>query len=125
MPPAARVTDRHSCPIHAGGTIETGFHNVLIGNQPAAREADRAKCPSATDTIAAGEPSVLIANKPAARIGDPMQHGGVIVSGCPTVLIGPVPQANTLRTNKPFCEECEAKRLEREARRKRAEERGA
>jgi uncharacterized Zn-binding protein involved in type VI secretion len=31
--------------------------------------------------------------KPAARIGDPTAHGGSIVAGCPTVLIGGQPAA--------------------------------
>jgi uncharacterized Zn-binding protein involved in type VI secretion len=32
-------------------------------------------------------------SKPAARMGDPTAHGGVIVVGCPTVLIGGMPAA--------------------------------
>jgi uncharacterized Zn-binding protein involved in type VI secretion len=35
-----------------------------------------------------GSMTVLISNKPAARMGDQTAHGGVIVVGCPTVLIG-------------------------------------
>ena len=35
-----------------------------------------------------GSTTVLISNKPAARMGDPTAHGGMIVVGCPTVLIG-------------------------------------
>lgn len=31
--------------------------------------------------------------QPAARMGDPTAHGGVIVAGCPTVLIGGQPAA--------------------------------
>jgi hypothetical protein len=38
--------------------------------------------------------------------------------GCPTVIIGSSTQANTLRTNEPFCQECERKKKEREARRR-------
>jgi uncharacterized Zn-binding protein involved in type VI secretion len=30
----------------------------------------------------------LIGNKPAARMGDTCAHGGSIVLGCPTVIIG-------------------------------------
>lgn len=52
-------------------------------------------------------------------MGDPTSHGGRIAKGCPTVLIGSSPQADTLRTNKPFCEECERKKREREEQRKR------
>jgi len=32
-------------------------------------------------------------SKPAARMGDPTAHGGVILAGCPTVLIGGMPAA--------------------------------
>ena len=126
MPPAARITDLHACPLvnpgpvpHVGGPVTSGEGTVLIGYQPAARVGDSAKCVPATDSIAAGEPSVVIGYKDAARQGDPTTHGGVIVKGCPTVIIGSSTQSDTLRTNKPFCEDCERKRKEREAKRKR------
>jgi uncharacterized Zn-binding protein involved in type VI secretion len=35
-----------------------------------------------------GSPTVLIGNLMAARMGDPTVHGGVIVIGFPTVIIG-------------------------------------
>jgi uncharacterized Zn-binding protein involved in type VI secretion len=35
-----------------------------------------------------GSMTVLLSNKPAARMGDSTAHGGKIVLGCPTVLIG-------------------------------------
>ena len=66
-----------------------------------------------------GCPTVLIGGMPAARMGDPTSHGGVIVAGCPTVIIGSSAQAETLKTDEPFCEECERKRKEREARQER------
>jgi uncharacterized Zn-binding protein involved in type VI secretion len=126
MPPAARITDLHTCPLvnpgpvpHVGGPVIAGEGTVIIGFQPAARVGDSAKCVPATDSIAAGEPTVIIGYKDAARKGDPTNHGGVIVKGCPTVIIGSNPQAETLRTDKPFCEECERKRKEMEARQKR------
>jgi len=126
MPPAARITDLHACPLvnpgpvpHVGGPVTAGEGTVLIGYQPAARVGDSAKCVPATDSIAAGEPSVLIGYKDAARQGDPTTHGGVIIKGCPTVIIGSSTQSDTLRTNKPFCEDCERKRKEREAKQKR------
>ncbi|WP_437335108.1 PAAR domain-containing protein [Sorangium sp. So ce394] len=126
MPPAARITDLHTCPMvepgpvpHVGGPVLSGEGTVLIGFQPAARVGDSAQCVPAIDSISAGEPTVIIGHKDAARMGDPTSHGGVIVKGCPTVLIGSNPQAETLRTDKPFCEDCERKRKEREARRNR------
>ncbi|MFD2312555.1 PAAR domain-containing protein [Microbulbifer halophilus] len=35
-----------------------------------------------------GSTTVLLQGKPAARMGDSTAHGGKIVVGCPTVLIG-------------------------------------
>lgn len=126
MPPAARISDFHVCPKvepgpvpHVGGPVAAGESTVIIGYMPAARKGDKAVCVPAVDSISAGEPSVVIGNKDAARLGDAMSHGGKIVAGCPTVIIGSSPQAETLKTDKPFCEECERKRRERESRKKR------
>lgn len=95
MPPAARIGDMHTCPMvspgpvpHVGGPITTGFPQVLIGSMPAARVSDMATCVGPPDAIAKGSPTVLIGNMMAARIGDNTVHGGVIVVGCPTVMIG-------------------------------------
>lgn len=95
MPPAARITDMHVCPMvtgvvpHVGGPIlPPGCPTVLIGGLPAARVTDMATCVGPPDVIVMGSPTVLIGNLMAARIGDPTAHGGVIVLGCPTVIIG-------------------------------------
>jgi uncharacterized Zn-binding protein involved in type VI secretion len=61
---------------------------VLIGKLPAARVTDMAVCVGPPDTIAKGSTTVMIGKLPAARIGDQTAHGGVIVVGLPTVLIG-------------------------------------
>jgi uncharacterized Zn-binding protein involved in type VI secretion len=97
MPPAARVSDMHVCPMvtgivpHVGGPIlPPGCPTVLIGGLPAARITDMATCVGPPDVIAMGSPTVLIGNLFAARIGDPTAHGGVIVMGLPTVIIGEV-----------------------------------
>ncbi len=88
MPPAARLTDQHTCP-HVGGPIVPACEpKVLIGNRPAARKNDKGTCKAAHDAIAQGEPSVIVANEQAARIGDPTKHGGRVVQGDATVLIG-------------------------------------
>jgi hypothetical protein len=63
---------------------------VLIGFQPAARVSDMAVCVGPPDVIAAGSPTVIIGNQMAARLGDPTVHGGAIVMGFPTVIIGQV-----------------------------------
>jgi uncharacterized Zn-binding protein involved in type VI secretion len=47
-----------------------------------------ATCVGPPDTIIKGSATVLINSLPAARIGDSTVHGGVIVVGLPTVLIG-------------------------------------
>jgi uncharacterized Zn-binding protein involved in type VI secretion len=92
--PAARVTDMHTCPMvtgvvpHVGGPILVGAPTVLIGNLPAARVGDMATCVGPPDTITQGSASVLIGGMPAARMGDATAHGGIIVVGCPTVLMG-------------------------------------
>ena len=69
MPPAARLTDMHTCPMqtpawpspipHVGGPI-----------------------------VGPGAATVLIGKLPAAGMGDTTAHGGQIVLGCPTVIIG-------------------------------------
>ena len=114
MPPAARISDMHTCPMadgpkpHVGGPVAIGDPTVLIGFMPAARVGDQAVCVGMPDIIATGAPNVLIGNKPAARLGDQTAHGGVIVAGCPTVMIGSSPQSDALQTDKPFCEKCKA-----------------
>jgi len=92
--PAARLTDMHVCPMvtvlvpHVGGPIVApGAPTVLIGGLPAARIGDMLVCVGPPDVIVTGSAHVLIAGSPAARLGDMTAHGGVIVVGCPTVLI--------------------------------------
>ncbi|MGI4743363.1 MAG: PAAR domain-containing protein [Janthinobacterium lividum] len=95
MPPAARLTDMHTCPMftgpvpHVGGPITgPGCPTVLISKLPAARVGDLLTCVGPPDTIVKGSATVLIGGVPAARLGDLTAHGGTIVLGCPTVLIG-------------------------------------
>ncbi len=95
MPPAARVTDLHTCPMAPPPglpIIPPCAINVLIGFMPAARMTDLCACigppPAPVDAIIFGSPTVLIGGLPAARMGDPTAKGGVITTGFPTVLIG-------------------------------------
>jgi len=94
MPPAARLTDFHTCPLpgtppHVGGpVIGLCVPTVLIGGQPAAVLGDMCACAGPPDVIVKGSATVLIGGKPAARMGDLTAHGGVIVQGLPTVMIG-------------------------------------
>jgi uncharacterized Zn-binding protein involved in type VI secretion len=97
MKPAARIGDMHACPMvtpgappvpHVGGPVTTGCPTVLIGGMPAARVSDLTTCAGPPDPIILGSITVFIGGMPAARIGDMTSHGGQIVQGCPTVLIG-------------------------------------
>jgi uncharacterized Zn-binding protein involved in type VI secretion len=93
--PAARLTDMHVCPMvtgvvpHVGGPIiAPGAPTVLIGGLPAARVGDLVTCVGPPDTIVLGSFTVMIGGQPAARMGDLTAHGGTIILGYPTVLIG-------------------------------------
>ena len=98
MPNAARLTDMHTCPMqtpgvppvpHVGGPIiGPGVPTVLIGKLPAAAMGDMATCVGPPDTIIKGSATVFIGGKPAVRMGDTTAHGGSILMGCPTVIIG-------------------------------------
>jgi len=98
MPPAARLTDMHTCPMvtpglppipHVGGPVSgPGVPNVLIGKMPAAVVGDMAVCVGPPDAIVKGSATVMISGRPAARVGDTTAHGGAIAMGCPTVMIG-------------------------------------
>ncbi|BDS13995.1 PAAR domain-containing protein [Aureispira anguillae] len=94
-PPASRLTDMHVCPAstgpvpHVGGPIVgPGCPTVMIGKLPAALVGDMCVCVGPPDTIAAGSATVLIGGMPAARLGDSCAHGGSIVLGEFTVMIG-------------------------------------
>ncbi|RMG66600.1 MAG: type VI secretion protein [Bacteroidetes bacterium] len=98
MPPAARLNDMHTCPMqtpgappipHVGGpVVGPGVPTVLIASLPAAVLGDMLTCVGPPDTIVKGSATVMIGGKPAARLGDSTAHGGTIVLGCPTVMIG-------------------------------------
>ena len=93
--PAARISDMNVCPMvtvlvpHVGGPIlPPGGIAVLIGGLPAARVGDMAVCVGPPDVIALGSFTVLTMGMPQARMGDITAHGGTIVLGLPTVLVG-------------------------------------
>lgn len=95
MPSAARLNDMHTCPMvtgtvpHVGGPISgPGAATVLIGGLPAAVVGDMCVCTGPPDSIVKGSATVMIGGKPAARMGDSTAHGGSIVLGAPTVMIG-------------------------------------
>lgn len=87
----------HVCPMvtpgtppvpHVGGPIITGQATVLIGFMPAARVSDTCVCVGPPDVIAKGSMTVMTGFMPQARIGDLTAHGGNIVVGLPTVMVG-------------------------------------
>ena len=93
--PAARMTDMHVCPMvtvlgpHVGGPIIAPCApTVLISGLPAARITDMLVCVGPPDVIALASFTVLTSGLPQARLGDMTAHGGVIVMGAFTVLVG-------------------------------------
>jgi len=98
MFPQARVTDMHVCPMvtpgvppipNVGGPIlPPCSDNCIVGFLPAARVTDKALCVGPTDVIVKGSTTVMINYLPAARILDQTVHGGIIVMGEFTCLVG-------------------------------------
>ncbi|AOC96594.1 MULTISPECIES: PAAR domain-containing protein [Flavobacterium] len=98
MPPAARLTDFHQCPMvtpgvppvpHVGGPIVGPCApTVLIGGLPAAKVGDTLVCVGPPDSIIKGSATVMICGMPAARMGDTTAHGGSIMLGAFNVMIG-------------------------------------
>jgi uncharacterized Zn-binding protein involved in type VI secretion len=93
--PAARIGDMHTCPMvtgvvpHVGGPIlPPCAPTVLTCGIPQARIGDMLTCAGGPDVIALASLTVLVCGQPAARLGDMTAHGGVIILGAPSVLIG-------------------------------------
>jgi uncharacterized Zn-binding protein involved in type VI secretion len=95
--PAATITHMHVCPMvapapcpHVGGPIlPPGVPTVLVGGLPAApAPGNMIVCCCVPDTTAKGSATVLVGKRMWARLGDTTSHGGTIVQGCPTVLVG-------------------------------------
>ncbi len=107
--PAARIGDMHVCPMvtgtvpHVGGPVMgPAVPTVLIGGMPAAVMGDMCTCAGPPDSIVMGSTGVFIGKKPAARMGDPTVHGGRVVVGCPTVLIGEIKSGGPQGPIAPF-----------------------
>ncbi|GGB20072.1 PAAR domain-containing protein [Agarivorans gilvus] len=92
--PVAMLGSFHVCPKvqnkvpHVGGPVAGGNGSVTVGGMPVACVGDKLVCIGPPDTIKAGSSSVTVGGKAVARLGDPTAHGGKIVVGNPTVLIG-------------------------------------
>lgn len=74
---------------HVGGPVLMGCPTVLTGMMPQARVGDPCLCVGPPDAIAMGSFTVLVGGMPAARMGDLCTHGGTLIIGFPTVMIGP------------------------------------
>ncbi len=97
MFPAARMLDMHVCPMvtpalppipHVGGPIMPLPSTVLIGGLPAATVGQSCICVGPPDAILTGSFTVLMNGRPAARMTSPTAHGGTVIMGWPTVLVG-------------------------------------
>jgi uncharacterized Zn-binding protein involved in type VI secretion len=96
--PFSRVGDLHVCPMltpgvppipHVGGPIMPPGHiTLLIGSMPAAKATAMCVCVGPPAPVPMGSPTVLIGGMPAGRLTDMTGHGGAIVFGLPTVLVG-------------------------------------
>jgi uncharacterized Zn-binding protein involved in type VI secretion len=98
--PASRVGDMHICPAvtvlvpHVGGPVLPPCAiTVITCNMPQARVLDMLTCVGPPDVISMGASTVIVCGTPAARITDQTLHGGKLIMGCPTVIIGD-PSAN-------------------------------
>lgn len=96
--PAARITDMHVCPMvtpgvppipHVGGpVVSPGAPTVMVAMLPAATIGSMCVCVGPPDSVIKGSATVMMGSKPAARMLDNTAHGGMIVAGAPTVLVG-------------------------------------
>lgn len=93
--PAARVADMHTCPAsvgpvpHVGGAVLSApAPTVLAGGLPLAGAGSLAGCVGALGAVLSGSATVFVGGRPVARAGDATAHGGVLVGGSPTVLVG-------------------------------------
>lgn len=94
MPYVARIGDLHTCPAtnegtsHVGGPVTTGSSTVTANRIPVARVGDTTTCHGPVDPIVEGSTTVFVDYRPVARVGDHTAHGGVIVDGDQSVIIG-------------------------------------
>lgn len=98
MPPIARVTDLHICPLftpvpfvglvpHIGGPIiGPGMPALMVSGLPAACVGDLCYCNLAVNTIVKGSLKLTIMGRPAAQFGDLTAHGGYIVTASPILM---------------------------------------
>ena len=96
--PIARVNDFHLCPMqtpavvpipHVGGpVVGPGAVTVWAGGMPVSVLGDLAICVGPPDVMATGAPTVFAEGRPVVRITDTTAHGGMVIVGLPTVMVG-------------------------------------
>ncbi len=93
--PIATLGCNHFCPMkdgpkdHVGGPVLKGSPTVFASGQPVCRLGDSLQCASPSlDKVAKGSNTVFANGQPVARLGDLTAHGGKILEGKPTILIG-------------------------------------
>ena len=96
--PAAQLTSYHSCPLfnpgkppppHVGGpVVSPSAPTVLISGMPPVGPGSMAICQGPPDNVIIGSATVLAGGIPVSRINDSTAHGGLIVVGAPTVIVG-------------------------------------
>lgn len=86
--PAARKSDPYSCPLPGHGTnpIASGSPDVFFDGLPAASQGDTCTCGSALSSGLSA--TVFINGKNAATIDTGGTHGGIVIGGSGTVIIG-------------------------------------
>ena len=96
MPPVAFLGSMHTCPMvtvlvpHVGGPVMPIPMGppILVGGMPIATATSMCICVGPPDLVAMGSTTVLAWGMPVARMGDQTAHGGVILLGNPTVMVG-------------------------------------
>ena len=61
---------------------------MMVGGIPAATIGSMCVCVGPPDSVILGSFTTMMGSKPAARLGDMTAHGGSIILGCFTVLVG-------------------------------------
>lgn len=78
MRPVTLVGNRHDCPLHGAGVVETGSAGYTFNGKPVARVGDRISCGA---LIVSGSTNYRIEGKAIARQGDETDHGGILTEG--------------------------------------------
>ncbi len=92
--PAAFMGSLHVCPSvtvivpHVGGPVMGTAAMVQVMGPPAVNIGDTAICVGPPDKVVLASFTVMAQGKPMARMGDLCAHGGSIVLGMPTILVG-------------------------------------